>query len=107
MNVENEPVAAAVKWLVDHAAVEIVPGFEDLPAELGWRDGLRFYYAQSLARVLHLLPEGVAQDRAERLAKWLIKEQSGAGSWKNESARMREDDPLIATPLVLTALAHL
>ena len=103
---EDETLEAAVKWLIDHPAVEIVPGFEDLPAELGWRDGLRFYYAQSLARVLRLLPRAVAADRAERLAKWLLHVQAG-GTWKNESARMREDDPLIATSLALTALGTL
>jgi hypothetical protein len=103
---DDEPVAAAIKWMVDHPEIEIVPGFEDLPAELGWRDGLRFYYAQSLGRVLRHLPPAVAEDRADKLAKWLVKEQSG-GAWQNASARMREDDPLIATPLVLTALGAL
>lgn len=103
---DEEPILAAVKWLVDHPATEIVPGFEDLPAELGWRDGLRFYFAQSLARVLRHLPPAVAEDRADKLARWLIKEQSG-GAWQNASARMREDDPLIATSLVLTALGAL
>jgi hypothetical protein len=100
---DDEPVVDAIKWLVDHPAIEIVPGFEDLPPELGWRDGLRFYFAQSLARVLRYLPPAVAEDRADKLAKWLIKEQA-AGAWQNASARMREDDPLIATSLVLTAL---
>lgn len=104
---EDESVASAVRWLADHPAVEIVPGFEELPAELGWRDGLRFYYAQSLTRVLRLLPKAVAEERAERLAKWLLREQAEAGLWRNESARMREDDPLIATSLALAALARL
>jgi hypothetical protein len=103
---DDEPVAAAINWLVEHPAIEIVPGFEALPAELGWRDGLRFYFAQSLARVLRHLPPAVAEDRADKLAKWLIQEQSG-GAWQNASSRMREDDPLIATSLVLTALAAL
>jgi hypothetical protein len=103
---EDEPVAVAVKWLVDHPSIEIVPGFEDLPPELGWRDGLRFYYAQSLARVLRNLPVAVAEDRADKLAKFLVKEQS-AGAWQNASARMREDDPLIATSLALSALGAL
>ena len=103
---DDETLETAVKWLIDHPAVEIVPGFDGLPPELGWRDGLRFYYAQSLARVLHLLPRAIAADRAERLVKWLLRVQA-SGSWKNESARMREDDPLIATSLALTALGAL
>jgi len=103
---QDEAISRAIHWLIEHPAVEIVPGFEDLPPELGWRDGLRFYFAQSLACVLHLLPQVFAEERAEKLAQWLIKEQS-AGAWQNASARMREDDPLIATPLVMTALASL
>lgn len=106
LKTNDEPVAAAVKWLVDHPEIEIVPGFEDLPPELGWRDGLKFYFAQSLARVLRHLPVAVAEDRADKLAKWLVKEQA-AGAWQNASARMREDDPLIATSLALTALGAL
>jgi hypothetical protein len=102
----SESVGAAVRWLTEHKAVEVVPGFEDLPAELGWRDGLRYYYAQSLARVLRRLPTAVAEERAEKLAAWLLKAQV-AGAWKSESARMREDDPLIATSFALTALAQL
>jgi hypothetical protein len=101
---DDERIEQSVNWLVDHPSTEIVPGFDELPAELGWRDGLKFYFAQSFARVLHLLPEAVALDRADKLARWLVKEQSG-GLWQNKSSRMREDDPLIATSLALTALA--
>jgi hypothetical protein len=103
----QERIERAVQWLVDHPSVEIVPGFDDLPPELGWRDGLRFYYAQSLARVLTLLPEAIARDRAEKMARWLLKEQAAGGQWRNASARMREDDPLISTPFCVTALVEL
>jgi hypothetical protein len=33
--------------------------------------------------------------------------QEADGRWQNESARMREDDPLIATALVAAALGEL
>jgi len=104
---DDEAVQSAVKWLADHPVVEIVPGFEDLPPELGWRDGLRFYWAQSLSRVLRLLPLAIAEDRADKLARWLVRDQAGGGFWKNESARMREDDPLLATCFAITALSYL
>jgi hypothetical protein len=103
----QERIEKAVQWLVDRPAVEVVPGFEDLQAELGWRDGLRYYYAQSLSQVLRAFPLAIAQQRAEKLARWLVREQSEKGYWRNESARMREDDPLLATSFALTALGQL
>ncbi len=104
---DDPHIAAAAKWIVDHPAIEKCPGFKDLPPELGWSEGLKYYHAQSLARVLRHIPVAIAEDRADQLAKWLVAEQTAAGAWKNDSARMREDDPLLATCFVLTALAVL
>jgi hypothetical protein len=96
--------AEAQQWLIDHPNVNAVPGFDEVPAQQGWSQGLRFYYAHSLSRVLDTLPRPIAQDRAEKLAHWLLREQAADGSWRNESARMREDDPLIATSFAAWAL---
>jgi len=98
---------APLSWLEKHSAVEAVPGFEDLSPEIGWQRSLRFYYAQSLAAVIPQLPEPARTERREALAQSLLKGQQEDGSWKNESARMREDDPLIATALVIVALERL
>jgi hypothetical protein len=45
--------------------------------------------------------------RASQIAKALVGEQKSDGNWQSDAPRMREDDPLIATCFVLTALGHL
>ena len=104
---DHDAVKAAVAWLGKHPAVELAPGFEHLPAEIGWPEGLKFYFARALARVLPLLPEPTAVARKAAIVKFLLKERKADGFWRNDSARMREDDPLIATCLALEALTLL
>lgn len=100
-------VATAVKWLVDHPEVNYVPGFDD-PEDLnGWAMGLRFYYYQSLAKLLTHLPKKAAAERRVAIIEKLVKLQQRDGRWQNESSRMREDDPIIATCLALIALSVL
>lgn len=101
----DEPVAKALAWLVKRPALEVVPGFETLPPEAGWHRGLRFYYYASLARVLPHLAASDRPARSAALVKHIAALQRTDGSWQNESDRMRENDPLIATSLALTALA--
>jgi hypothetical protein len=87
--------------------VDFVAGFEKAPESLGFKEGMRFYYFQGLARTLPLLPEGIAKQRRTGLIKVLLELQQKDGSWQNDSARMREDDPLIATCFALIALGRL
>ncbi len=101
----DEPIQKAVKWLVARTSLELVPGFEGLPPEAGWQRGLRYYYFASLSRVLPLFPRSEILPRREALAKQLLTLQAKDGSWVNESDRMRENDPLVATALAVTALA--
>jgi len=101
----DEPIAKAVAWLVRRPGLEVVPGFETLPPETGWQRGLRYYYYSSLARVLPLLPSPDREPRRAALIKHVPTLQHKDGYWQNESDRMRENDPLIATPLALAALA--
>jgi hypothetical protein len=42
---------------------------------------------------------------AEKLARVLIARQQEDGSWRNTAVDLREDDPLVATPLAASALA--
>ena len=98
----DEPVAKGLTWLANRPGLEIVPGFEGLAAEFGWQRGLRYYYYASLSKVLPHLPDrGV---RTAALHEQLLSQQKPDGSWTNESDRMRENDPLVATPLALEAL---
>lgn len=103
----DKRAAAAVKWLVQRPALSAAPGFEDLPEENDWRHGLLFYYYASLAKALRWFGEREAKERRQALVARLVKLQRDDGSWQNDSARMREDDPLIATCLALTALGEL
>ncbi len=97
-------VAAGVKWFVDHAEMKYVPGFDEPEDINGWGMGLRFYYYQSLAKLLGALPKEVAAQRRTAILEQLLALQLPDGRWQNESSRMREDDPLIATCLAIIAL---
>lgn len=100
-------VRAAVDWLVKHPDVNAVPGFEKAPAHARtWKEGLRYYYMFGLSLVLPYLPETEAARRRTALGAAIVGDQRDDGSWKNTSARMREDDSLIATCLALIGLAR-
>ena len=101
----DERVAKAIDWLVKRPSLEVVPGFEGLPPEAGWQRGLRYYYYAGLASVLAYYPAAEGEVRRAALAGHVVGLQTKDGSWINESDRMRENDPLIATALALTALA--
>ena len=102
---DDQRVAKAIDWLVKRPSLEIVPGFEGLPPEAGWQRGLRYYYYAGLASVLAYFPAAEGEVRRAALARHVIGLQTKDGSWINESDRMRENDPLIATALALTALS--
>ncbi|MEX2175851.1 MAG: prenyltransferase/squalene oxidase repeat-containing protein [Pirellulaceae bacterium] len=102
----DEPLAKAIDWLAERSGLELVPGFEHLPPEAGWQRGLRYYYYTGLAAVLRHFPAGELERRREALVEHLTGLQTGGGWWVNESDRMRENDPLIATSLAVTALGE-
>ena len=103
---DDKRLQKAVDWLVKRPGLELVPGFEGLPPEAGWQRGLRYYYYAGLARVLPLFPASEITPRREALVKHVIGLQGKDGSWVNESDRVRENDPLIATALAVTALSQ-
>ncbi len=101
----DKPVAAAEKYLAAQKEVEHVPGFET-PEDLnGWAMGLRFYYYQSLLKAITPVKANWATERRTAVVKQVVKLQQKDGRWQNESAKMREDDPLIATCLAVVALS--
>lgn len=103
----DEPVAKALRWLQERAGLALVPGFEGLPPEAGWDRGLRFYYYAALAAILPIFPIADRAARSDALGKHLAELQTADGSWVNESDRMRENDPLVATALAVIALGPL
>jgi hypothetical protein len=106
-NRENrDRLEAALRWISDHRDIERVPGFKDR-GEGSWSEGLRFYYWQSLAAVLPSLPFEARVNMTRQFRDTLADTQSADGFWKNDNARMREDDPLIATSFALIALGSI
>jgi hypothetical protein len=106
LEMNDERVARAIDWLFKRPSLELVPGFEGLPPEAGWQRGLRYYYYACLARVLPHFPAGDVAPRCAALSAHIVMLQTKDGSWVNESDRMRENDPLIATALAVAALAN-
>jgi hypothetical protein len=104
---DDKAVIKAAAWVAERPSLELVPGFEGLPPELGWQRGLRFYYYASLAKVLPVLPASDIALRRTALLEILLKLSRDDGSFLNESDRMRENDPLIATGLGVVAFAEL
>lgn len=107
LTVDDANIKRAITWLSKNPALEVVPGFEALPAETEWRRGLRFYYYYGLARILPQLPAADRPGRQQAIERILLKEQQADGRWQNESDRMRENDPLIATSFAVSTLAQL
>ncbi|MDZ4818225.1 MAG: prenyltransferase/squalene oxidase repeat-containing protein [Planctomycetota bacterium] len=105
---DSPRVAAALSWLEQHYDPTTLraPGFPDDPASLALSNGLRFYYAASLARVMRHLPKAKLNQHRSNLTQLLVTMQRPDGSWQNEHTMMREDDPLIATSLAVSALGQ-
>lgn len=105
---EDDPrVKAAVNWLVTHHPRDgSPPGFEGTRTGFA-PEGLRFYYAAAAARVLRRFrvasTAGGDDWRAHLVEDW-VRDQRPDGSWANATVFMKEDDPLIATALAVTAL---
>lgn len=103
---ENAPAKAAIAWLEKHPAAKLVTGFEELKDDTGWPEGLRFYYYAGIADCLQFASDGFVTKVRNDLLFSLAKQQQKEGYWQNESARMREDDPLIATTFAMLCLSR-
>jgi hypothetical protein len=103
----SEPVKAAIAWLEKHPAAKLVTGFEEVKEDTGWPEGLRFYYYAGVAECMRYCSETFQKAVTADLLESLAKQQLKDGYWQNESARMREDDPLIATSFAMVALSRL
>jgi hypothetical protein len=80
------------------------------PARATERDATYFYYAWSLAHAFRAVGsrmqegQGFGTAWAELLVHELIRRQRGDGTCVNGFTASKEDDPLVATPLVLGAV---
>lgn len=102
-NALHADFASAVRWIEQKPFRLSVPGFGESD-DNSWQNGLFYYYSMSLMLEMDSFSDRF-QKQSELIASFLIKEQKSNGSWSNSSARMREDDPLIATCFALVALS--
>jgi squalene-hopene/tetraprenyl-beta-curcumene cyclase len=103
-------LVAAREWLQDHFTADQHPGQYAHEREAA-RAAVYFYYCHSLALafraagVVNIAHDGESSRWAEALAEELLRRQRNDGSWQNTAVDVREDDPLVATPLAASALA--
>jgi len=108
---DHPRVVAALRWLERNFSASTVPGtFEGLRE--GDRDATYFYYCWSLAHAFRSLgirtfeSNGRKVDWAAELAAELLRRRRPDGTWSNPYSASKEDDPLVATPFALGALAN-
>jgi len=101
----HERVAAARAWLERRFSAVVPPGDFD-PAREGERQGAFFYWCWSVAHAFRALDVGTGAGRpwVVELAEGLLRCQRPDGSWQSGSGWVKEDDPLVATPLAAGAL---
>jgi len=89
-------------WLQKNASTTVPGGFKDSheQAQL-WAKGLSGYYRAALAQAA---PAAMQNLDWRALASGTLETQRPDGLWSNEFGLMKEDDPLIATPLALDVL---
>ena len=102
-------VQAAAKWLNENFSADQVPGDFPKNAEL-LRASAYYYYVWTVSHALMLLGKeatdhGQTKNWAKRLSNAVLSRQRDDGSWSSSYVVMREDDPLVATPLAMAALA--
>lgn len=106
LNAKRDALKAARDWIVREASFEKCPGFDEKDSN-GWAKGLTFYYRAATSEALLKLDTIAANPVIawqEKIATPTIALQREEGTFKNTSILMKEDDPLIATPLALKTL---
>jgi squalene-hopene/tetraprenyl-beta-curcumene cyclase len=107
---DHPRVVAARQWLEKHFSADSHPGAyaQDRASA---RPAVYYYYCYSLARAfkeagVNEVPAGTGEVRwVEGLAEALLRHQREDGSWSNPAVAVREDDPVVASCLAVTALA--
>ncbi len=70
------------------------------------RKGLEYYEAAAAARLYQLTADPLLARKQKLQIESLLARQRTDGSWSSQYAWMREDDPLIATALMVSTLAQ-
>ena len=105
MEQDDPRIVAVLEWLKENYTLDENPGLEG--------QGLYYYYhtmakALSILRVSELeLADGKKSNWREDLATKLFNLQSPDGSWKNETGRWWENDPVLVTAYAVLTLEHI
>jgi hypothetical protein len=98
---DDPDVKAAAAWLEQRFDATKNPGAFG-PGDEVRRESSYYYWAWTAAHAARHLGK---RAWAEALAAELVRRQLPDGSWRNGATEMREDDPLVATPFAIAALA--
>jgi len=107
---EDSRVRLARGWIIERFDAKTNPG-EFEPLREVERDATYYYWSWSVAHSLtemgvhELEGTGGARRWSVELAEQLLARQRPDGSWSNPATMVKEDDPLVATPLARAALA--
>ena len=108
-DVGSPRLRAARLWIEKNFDVRKVPGFPKKRVFAPGEEALRLYYLASLAQAMRDIEQQGAQFKG-KASNWrksiqdrLLSLQASDGSWRGHVG-MKEDDPLVATPLALLAL---
>ena len=101
---DDDRVTAAAAWLRAHPRLDYPQGVPEGQPE-AWGESIFFYHLAVRARTYAAL--GWPGPWRDRIAAILAAAQQPDGSFRNAvSTAMKEDDPLLATALAVTALAE-
>jgi squalene-hopene/tetraprenyl-beta-curcumene cyclase len=109
--VDHPRVVAALRWLERNFSPSTVPGRFEPTAE-DERDATFYYYCWSLSHAFRSMGvrtfdlDGRKVDWAAEMAAELLRRQRRDGTWSDRYSASKEDDPLVATPFALGALAN-
>ena len=105
--IDDNTTSATWAWIEKNTTSTKVPGFDESEFQSAWPQALKFYYFQSLSRVLEFSSnEQWTSDRRGELVATLNELQFEDGRFENKSALMRENDPIIATAFAVIALSQ-
>jgi len=107
---DSARVQVARKWLGSNFEASIHPGTYAPLRELD-RQATYFYYAASMARTP--IDQFMVLNKQKKIGMWieslgqaLLASQRPDGSWVNPAHAFRENEPLVATPFAVLALAE-
>lgn len=103
---DQDRIRQAVRWVRHHFDAQSHPG-RYAEAHEPQRNAVFYYYVASLVQTYSVCSKWLPDVDAQRgaIAASLAERQHADGSWHNPLSLVREDEPLVATPLAVLALA--